>query len=655
MKKILFLCTAHNSLSQSLYLRLSVHYSIDIEYALSDEVMTEAMLLSDPDIIICPFLTRKVPANIFNKVLTLIVHPGPPGDAGPSSLDWMLIGDDGSIANSEQTLRHLESQTPRPGRTHWGVSIIQAIDKLDAGPIWAFETFRVDIDEPGLTKSTLYRGDITRAAITATLAALERISIERATFVNMSDEMKIFAKIKPQPAFAVRSCSGGRPFLGGRVHHRPLLKAASREFDVTRHTSLQISRRIRASDSQPGVLSTVFGPTSDALNVPGERGVKTLVLAIRDDAICIAAADNIGVWITHVRRPKTAEDKALWPKLPAVPVLVQLGIIDLTTMADVLEATPFAAKISENRPAREVWIDFVIDQDRHRNAYLHFEFYNGAMSTVRCTRLKSAMEHIMLEHAKAPISAVVLMGGAFFGNGIALNVIEAADDPVKASCENIEAINDVVKFLLWDFPQQKIMTFSALRGNAAAGGVAMAAACDYAIAKAEVVLNPSYRAMGLHGSEYHTITYYDRCGREVAEHDLQEAVPMSPVTARRLGLIDAAFPGYRKDFDDHVAGYVTQIIRDGHYRTGRWKNLSTIDQDRLRETNYHEMSIMGCDFESTAYNACRTAFVRKLASTSTPLHLATHRRRNDIPIHQVAERFNQEGPAIQSVPSIFSC
>ena len=90
--KVLFLCTAHNSLSQRLYLELSsLGHDVSIEYALSDEIMQDAVALFSPDLIICPFLTTRVSKEIYNRVLTLIIHPGPPGDAGPSALDWLRM------------------------------------------------------------------------------------------------------------------------------------------------------------------------------------------------------------------------------------------------------------------------------------------------------------------------------------------------------------------------------------------------------------------------------------------------------------------------------------------------------------------------------------------------------------------------------------
>jgi hypothetical protein len=111
--RILFFVTAHNSLSQRVYTALTdpiYGHHISVEYATSAEALIEAAELAKPDIILCPFLTRKVPQEVYEKVnlllpritrfaypirrcrrqyLTLIVHPGAPGDAGPSALDWV--------------------------------------------------------------------------------------------------------------------------------------------------------------------------------------------------------------------------------------------------------------------------------------------------------------------------------------------------------------------------------------------------------------------------------------------------------------------------------------------------------------------------------------------------------------------------------------
>ncbi|KAM7182856.1 hypothetical protein V8F33_013966 [Rhypophila sp. PSN 637] len=135
--------------------------------------MVEAATLFQPDLIICPFLTARVPREIYHQFLTLIIHPGPPGDVGPSALDWLLVGDDGSETDPEKLL--ITQPLSDLGGQYWGVTVLQAIEELDACPVWAFEQFPVDINDLHLTKSTLYRGPVTRATVIAILSAVERI------------------------------------------------------------------------------------------------------------------------------------------------------------------------------------------------------------------------------------------------------------------------------------------------------------------------------------------------------------------------------------------------------------------------------------------------------------------------------------------------
>lgn len=81
------------------------------------------------------------------------------------------------------------------------------------------------------------------------------------------------------------------------------------------------------------------------------------------------------------------------------------------------------------------------------------------------------------------------MGGqGYFSNGIALNVIEGAQDPALESWRNINAIDDVVQAVLCP---PGVVTFAALRGNAAAGGLAVANACDVVLCSEHAVLNVS--------------------------------------------------------------------------------------------------------------------------------------------------------------------
>lgn len=493
--KILFLCTAHNSLSQRLYLALSRTHEVSIEYALSEELMVSAVRLFHPDLIVCPFLTTLVPREIYGEYMTLIIHPGPPGDVGPSALDWVLMGDDGTVPDAAQALNDLYTKPCGLGRSHWAVTVLQAIEEFDAGPVWAFEQFEIDIDQPGLTKSELYRGAVTQSAVNATLAAISRIQLAPTRNVKSTPHFsRTYSPAKhADPRYGMLSVSDNQPFMGGDVHHRPLLKAVQRAFDIDRHSAQYISRRIRCGDSQPGVLSKVFGrnlfiyggiieDNADG-HLPYLIGkLPSTVLGIHSQAVCISTCDGKGVWITHVRRPKAKSDSALAPKVPAVSGLLELGLL---TSGDIMKHS-WPLHPTWQRSAlstfQEVWVDWVVAQGTgKKTAYLYFDFYNGAMSTDQCAHLIDAMDYILTEAANTDlVQAVVLMGGSYFSNGIALNVIEAAADPSMESWLNINRIDDVVHFLLHEFPSRNIVTIAAIRGNAAAGGVALATGmCEY--------------------------------------------------------------------------------------------------------------------------------------------------------------------------------
>ncbi len=57
------------------------------------------------------------------------------------------------------------------GDTHWGVTVLQAVHDYDAGEVWAWEPFAV---RPGASKSSVYRREVTQAAVVAVQRALQR-------------------------------------------------------------------------------------------------------------------------------------------------------------------------------------------------------------------------------------------------------------------------------------------------------------------------------------------------------------------------------------------------------------------------------------------------------------------------------------------------
>lgn len=95
--RILFLTTAHNSLSQRLLIELTERgHEVHVDVVARGEKITQAAAHEAPDLIIAPMLKIAVPEDVSSRYLCLIVHPGIKGDRGPSSLDW-------AIANGEDS------------------------------------------------------------------------------------------------------------------------------------------------------------------------------------------------------------------------------------------------------------------------------------------------------------------------------------------------------------------------------------------------------------------------------------------------------------------------------------------------------------------------------------------------------------------------
>ena len=71
--------------------RRSLWFRKLVELDVHPELTIEAVNLYKPDLIIAPFLKRKIPKEVWEKHLTLVVRPGPPGDRGPNALDWAIL------------------------------------------------------------------------------------------------------------------------------------------------------------------------------------------------------------------------------------------------------------------------------------------------------------------------------------------------------------------------------------------------------------------------------------------------------------------------------------------------------------------------------------------------------------------------------------
>ena len=206
------------------------------------------------------------------------------------------------------------------------------------------------------------------------------------------------------------------------------------------------------------------------------------------------------VWITHLKQRDTPT--ARFFKLPATQALA--------LARPEFDAPEIPVPVNARLPAEHTFREIAY-QEHAGVGYLHFDFYNGAMSTEQCRRLHDAY---LFARSRRQTKVIALMGGSdFFSNGIHLNVIEAADDPASESSKNLRAIDDLVREII---ETDSHVVLSALGGDAAAGGVPFALAADHVVARNNVVLNPYYQHMGgLYGSEYWTYLLPRRVSAEL--------------------------------------------------------------------------------------------------------------------------------------------
>ncbi|WP_405758719.1 hydrogenase maturation protein [Streptomyces sp. NBC_00073] len=325
---ILLAASAFNSLTQRVHAELRDRgHSVVVELALPGVSLAEAVDRHRPDLVLAPMLKTAIPREVWSAHTCLIVHPGPVGDRGPSSLDWAIT----------------------ENATRWGVTVLQAGEEMDAGAVWA----TADCPLPPVGKSDAYRGEIADAALSAVLTAVDRFASGTYT---------------PQQQRSGRA--------------RPYLRQELRRIDWDRDSTERVVRALRAADSQPGVLDELLGapwflhgghPEDELRGRPGE------LLATRAGAICRATADG-AVWIPELRARRTPGGPAP-VKLPAT-----LALGDRLPPLPELPAPEHGATAAEGP---RTWSD-ICYREQGGAGFLTFSFPDGAMSTDQCRRLLAA-------------------------------------------------------------------------------------------------------------------------------------------------------------------------------------------------------------------------------------------------------------------------
>lgn len=558
--RILFITTAHNSMSQRLLIELSERgHEVVVCVARNAQDMLAAMACN-PELIIAPMLKSAIPETIYTAVPCLIVHPGIKGDRGPSSIDWALMD----------------------GADIWGTTVLEAAEEFDAGAIWASHEFAVPRDA---TKSGLYRGPVTEAAVRGVLEAVGRI--ESGAYAS--------GAWRPQPLAEAMADARGRL--------RPAMKLADRSVDFQRDDTQTILTMMRATDSQPGVSASILGVACTLFGAcpePTHRGTPGQVLATRDDAICVATTDG-ALWISHlkVKTDPPGTQGMAGIKLPARQVLAALlwGVRDDALAIDA--------------PAQQGFREITYTEDKDVG-YLAFNFYNGAMSTEQCERLRAAF----IQARNRPTKVIALLGGAdFWSNGIHLNTIEAALDPAMESWRNINAMNDLVQEIITTMSH---IVISGMRGNAGAGGAILALAADRVWARQGIVMNPHYSGMGgLYGSEYWTYLLPRRVGTEMARELTTLRGPLGTERACRIGFLDDSFGTDHTSFEALLRHRATEIANDPDLRRllSEKQNLRRADEAArpLSDYRHTELERMRVNFfgADPAYHVARRCFVFK--------------------------------------------
>ncbi|MCU7931874.1 MAG: hydrogenase maturation protein [Candidatus Thiodiazotropha sp. (ex Codakia rugifera)] len=558
--RILFLTHAFNSLTQRLFVELREQgHEVSVEFDINDTVALEAVTLYQPELIIAPFLKRAIPDGIWRNTVCFVLHPGIRGDRGPSALDWAIL----------------------QGLQKWGVTVLQANAEMDAGAVWSSVEFKMR----ETSKGSLYRNEVTEAAVMAVMQAVDRFSD------------KVF---RPEPL------NTDDPSIKGEW--QPLMRQCDRVIDWQQDNSGEVLRKIRSADGFPGVKDKIFGRELflyDARPEPTLQGEPGEVIARCGPAICRATQDG-AVWIGHLKDKSTEHPF----KLPATQLV-----------ADEIAGLP-EIEADERSGYREIWYE-----QQNGIGYLHFPFYNGAMSTRQCMALLKAYK----QATQKDTQAIVLLGGPdYWSNGMHLNLIEAAESAADESWRNINAIDDLALEII---NTDSHLTIAALQGNAGAGGVFLARAADEVWARQGIILNPHYKDMGnLYGSEYWTYLLARYVGEAHAAVIIENRLPLSTRQAVELQLADREIKQRGDAFISQVRLLAEAVVRTPafserlHYKNVRRQadeQTKPISLYREEELEQMKRNFYGFD---PSYHVARYNFVHKVPKSRTPLTIASHRR-----------------------------
>lgn len=513
--KILLLSSTYDSLTQRLHVELAQRgHEVDFDISSNDLQTLEAVQQNQPELIICPSLEANLSKSIWHRYrcITLQINVG--DDRGPSSLDWTVQQQEATCA----------------------VTAVQISSEMDINNIWASATFNI---RPN-TKSSHYLLEVQDAAVKVVLETIDRTQ---------------------DTSFIPESLDYNNPDIKARS--RPPMSQADRQINWEADSTATILNKIRAADGYPGVADNIRGIDYYIYGATAEdtlRGSPKALIAKRLGAVCRATIDG-AIWLSHLEQ-KTNDRERKYFKLPATMVF-RSKIKDLPEI-------PISLYETSANTYREMWYE-----EDNQVGYLHFDFYEGAMSTEQCLRLRDAI----LEVLERPTRVLVLLGGhSFWSNGIDLRVIEASANPAEESWHNINALNDLILTIVTT--TQKL-TIAAVHGHASAGGVALAAACDKICARNGVLFNLNYKSIGLFGSEYWTYILPKRIGYDKAQELIENCSILGTKEAKHIGLIDAITPDSFSHFETKIKIMAETLAQHHNYEKILKSKIQRRNQDEF--------------------------------------------------------------------------
>ena len=139
--RILFVTSAHNSLSQRAYIALTeMGHDVTVQVVDSPEIIEAAVDAHEPDLVVCPMLKQFIPETVWAQV-----HAA-----------WSSIP-----VRTAIVVRPRLTGRSSSAFDEWGVTVLEAVEEADAGDIWETRKFKMR----SVGKSSIYRHEVRRAAV----------------------------------------------------------------------------------------------------------------------------------------------------------------------------------------------------------------------------------------------------------------------------------------------------------------------------------------------------------------------------------------------------------------------------------------------------------------------------------------------------------